>query len=310
MVYYLGGLIAIGAMTVFMNRGWEAFGGWGVFFIALAYGGVGLKLADMFRGRGYPVPAAICATFAVALTPLAIYALQQAMGWWPDASVYREYHHYIRWHWLYMELGTLAVGLAVAWRYRYPFLVLPLAVTLWHLSMDLAAMLAGGRPDFALRALVSMYFGLAMIGLALWVDLRTRHGADFAFWLYIFAVMAFWGGMTAQNSDSELSKFLYFCINLALIGGGVVLVRRVFVVFGALGSCAYLGHLARVFETSWLFPVALTAIGLGVIYLGVLWQRHERELTRRAHARLPAALRELLARRLGADPGAAEGNRV
>lgn len=45
-LYYLGGLIAIGAMTVFMTRGWEAFGGWGVFFIALAYAGAGLKLAD------------------------------------------------------------------------------------------------------------------------------------------------------------------------------------------------------------------------------------------------------------------------
>lgn len=235
----------------------------------------------------------------MALTPLAIYGLQQGMGWWPDASVYRDYHHYIRWHWLYMELGTLAAGLAVAWRYRYPFLVLPLAATLWYLSMDLAAMLAGGRPEFALRALVSMYFGLAMLGLALWVDLRARYQADFAFWVYIFAVMAFWGGMTAQASDSELSKLLYFGINLAMIGAAVVLVRRVFVVFGALGSCIYLGHLARLLEESWLFPVALTAIGLGVIYLGVIWQRHERALTRKIHARLPAPLHELLAQRLG-----------
>lgn len=30
-LYYLGGLIAIGAMTLFMNLGWEAFGGWGIF---------------------------------------------------------------------------------------------------------------------------------------------------------------------------------------------------------------------------------------------------------------------------------------
>ncbi len=305
-LYYLGGLIAIGAMTVFMNRGWEAFGGWGIFFIALAYAGVGLKLADLFRARGHAIPAGICAAFAVALTPLAIYGLQQAMGWRPDDSVYREYHRYIHWQWLYMEFGTLVVGAAVAWRYRYPFLLLPLAATLWYMSMDLAAMIAGGRPDFELRALVSMYFGLAMIGLALWVDLRSRHTTDFAFWLYLFGVMAFWGGMTVQNSDSELSKLAYFGINLALIGAGAVLVRRVFVVFGALGSVAYLGHLARVFEHSWLFPVALTAIGLAVIYLGVLWQRHERAIAARVHASLPATLRELLARRSGSVAGGEE----
>ena len=30
-LYYFGGLIAIGAMTLFMNLGWESFGGWGVY---------------------------------------------------------------------------------------------------------------------------------------------------------------------------------------------------------------------------------------------------------------------------------------
>ena len=36
-LYYFGGLVAIGAMTLFMNLGWEAFGGWGILFISLAY---------------------------------------------------------------------------------------------------------------------------------------------------------------------------------------------------------------------------------------------------------------------------------
>jgi hypothetical protein len=40
----MGGLIAIGAMTLFMNLGWESFGGWGIFFISLAYAGIGFKL--------------------------------------------------------------------------------------------------------------------------------------------------------------------------------------------------------------------------------------------------------------------------
>ena len=48
LLYYSGGLIAIGAMTLFMNLGWERFGGWGIFFISLAYAGVGLKLSDLY----------------------------------------------------------------------------------------------------------------------------------------------------------------------------------------------------------------------------------------------------------------------
>lgn len=294
-LYYLGGLIAIGAMTLFMNLGWESFGGWGIFVISLIYIAIGLKLTNVFQAKGYAIPAGICATFSVAITPLAIYSLQQALGFWPDDTVYRAYHQYIKWHWVYMELGTLAVGTVVAWRYKYPFLIMPLAVTLWYMSMDLAPMVAGSRPEFELRTWVSMYFGLLMVFLAFWVDIRARKTADYAFWLYIFGVMAFWGGMTAQHSDSELSKFIYFCINLLMMGVGVVLVRRVFVIFGAIGGSIYLGHLAStVFKDSWVFPIALSAIGLLIIYLGVLWQKNEKMITEKARSILPCQLRELL----------------
>jgi hypothetical protein len=38
----------------------------------------------------------------------------------------------------------------------------------------------------------------------------------------------------------------------------------------------YLGHLSyKVFRDSMLFPLALSAIGLGVVGLGILWQKRE-----------------------------------
>ena len=294
-LYYIGGLIAIGAMTLFMNLGWESFGGAGVLSISVLYAAVGLKITNSFAAKNLIIPAGICATFVVCLTPLAIYGLQQWLGVWPDESVYRDYHRYIKWHWLYMELGTLAAGLIIAWKYKYPFLIMPIAVTLWYMTMDITAILSDGDITWELRSLVSMYTGLLMIALAFWVDIRSRHSADYAFWIYIFGVIAFWGGLSAQDSDSELSKFIYFCINLLMIGVGVLLIRRVFVVFGALGSSGYLAYLASdVFSDSWLFPIALTAMGLGIVYLGIIWQKHEKVITEKTRALLPQPLQELL----------------
>ncbi|HEX5788621.1 MAG TPA: DUF2157 domain-containing protein [Woeseiaceae bacterium] len=295
LLYYFGGLIAIGAMTVFMNLGWERFGGWGIFTFAAAYAAIGVALSEFFRRRGHPVPAGVCATFAVALVPLALYGLQIANGWWPDDSTYRDYHRYIRWHWIYLELGTLAAGVIMLWRFRYPFMVMPVAVTLWYMSMDVAAMLMADTWDWEFRAFVSMWFGLATTLLAVWVDLRSRNSADFAFWLYIFGVMTFWCGLSMQDSDSEFAKFVYFCVNIGLVLIGAVLVRRVFVVFGAFGVAGYLGHLANeVFEDSWLFPVALAAIGLLIVYLGLVWSRHEAAVTAQLRSCLPLPLRELI----------------
>ena len=305
-LYYLGGLLAIGAMSLFMTLGWERFGGWGVFGIALGYAAVGLWLTRYFLyRRQLRIPAGIMAAFVVVLTPLAIYGLQVAMGWWSDDHFFREYHTRIDWSWLFLELATLAVAAVMLWRYRLPFSVMPLAVTLWYLSMDLVPMLFGPwefAPEYNLwdvRRWVSLWFGLAMILFALFVDLRARHSRqDFAFWLYLFGVLTFWGGLSLMESDSELSKFIYFCINLLLIGVGAMLSRRVFAVFGGLGAAGYLGHLAyEVFEDSWLFPFALTAIGLGVIWLGILWQRHEAVLAARLRGLLPAELRELIEQR-------------
>ena len=301
LLYYFGGTVAIGAMSIFMNLGWEEFGGWGIFFISFAYMSVGLKLTQHFQVKGFSIPAGICATFAVALTPLAIYGLQQAMGWWPDTSAYRDYHRYIQWHWLYMELGTLIVGIALARLYKYPFMLMPIAITLWYLSMDLVIMLSyDGKHSWDLRTIVSLYFGLAMIGIALWVDIRTRHlnksAGDYSFWLYLFGVMTFWGGLSAQHSDSELNKLIYFCINMLMMASGIVLMRRVFVIFGALGASFYLAHLAdHIFKDSWLFPITLCAIGLGIMYLGIIWQKHEYIWTQKLRVYLPQAIQELLA---------------
>ncbi len=301
-LYYFGGLIAIGAMTLFMNLGWELFGGWGIFYLSVCYALLGLGLCSQFNGKGYVIPAGICATFVICLTPLAIYGLQKGMGWWPDDSVYQDYHVYIKWHWIFMELGALMVGIILAWIYRYPFMIMPIAVTLWYMSMDIAAMLGDGQFDFELRAMVSMYFGLITVLIAFWVDVRSSQSADYAFWLYIFGVMAFWFGLSCQSSDSEMSKFIYMCINLFMILTGVILNRKVFVIFGALGCSYYLGHLAfQVFKFSMLFPVALTAIGFGIIYLGIIWQRNEAKLTKELRSILPKPLRDLLEARDSMD---------
>ncbi|MCK7580074.1 MAG: hypothetical protein MZV65_33325 [Chromatiales bacterium] len=100
------------------------------------------------------------------------------------------------------------------------------------------------------------------------------------------------------RSDSELNKFIYLCINLIMIVMGAMLSRRVFAVFGGLGAAGYLGHLAYdVFKDSMMFPFVLTIIGLGVIYLGIIWQRHEEMISSKLRELLPRPVRELIERR-------------
>jgi hypothetical protein len=128
--------------------------------------------------------------------------------------------------------------------------------------------------------------------LAWAIDLRSR--GDYAFWLYLFGALTFWGGLTALGSDSEIARFIYCLINIGLLGLGLFLQRRVYALFGGLGIALYLHHLAeRVFAASLLYPFALSLIGLAVIGAGLLLHRHAAALERAVQDRLPTWLAAL-----------------
>lgn len=297
-LYYLGGMIAIGAMSLFMTLGWNSLGGWGGFATAILYGVLALSLTQWLLERKHLyIPAGIMATLAVVMVPLAIFAAQTALGYWDAGKPYRDYHVFIDWRWIMMEFGTLAVGAILLWRYRFPFMLMPIAVTLWYMSMDLVPFLLGAERvyDWEIRKFISVYFGLLMTLLAFWVDLRSRFSRDYAFWLYLFGVLTFWGGLSLMNSGSELGRLAYCGINVLMILAGAVLGRRVFAVFGGLGVAGYLGYLSwSVFKDSLVFPFALSLIGFAIIWFGVLWQRRETEWSARLRGLLPAPLRELI----------------
>lgn len=241
-LYYFGGMVAIGAMTLFMTLGWQAFGAWGLLAISLGYTVACLKVADHLKVRHLPIPAGILATLAVCLVPLMVWCVQQGLGLWPPGGPerYSGYHTHINWRWMTLEFATLGAGVLMLWRYRLPFMVMPVALTLWYMSMDVAnALMQNDGFDWRFTRDVSLVFGLATCAIAVWVDVRSRRARqadwrqDYAFWLYLFGAIMFWFGLSMRDSSSELGKFLYALINVLLVFAGAAIGRRVFTVLGA-----------------------------------------------------------------------------
>ena len=298
LLWYAGALIVIGAMGLFTTLAFARLGGGALATIALVYAVVLAAAGDRLWRRGLLVPGGLLVTVAVTMAPLFVYGVQHALGWLNvpgrDFRDLYEFCRMARGSWVPLELATIAAGLVALRSYRFPFLVAPVAVALWALSMDVAPWILGDpSPGWPMRRLVSLWFGLATLIVAWAVDLRAR--GDFAFWLHLFGLLAFWGGLTALGSESEIAKFLYCLINIGLVGLGVFLQRRVYVLFGGLGIALYLHHLAeRVFANSLLYPFALSLIGLAVIGAGLLLHRRAAALERALQDRLPrwlAALR-------------------
>jgi hypothetical protein len=292
--YYLGALLIIGAMGWFITNAWNRLGGLTIAAIALAYalvfGGVGARL---FRRAATRVPGGLLVAVAVCMTPLAVYGLERWAGWWPagDPGGYTRFHPWIDGSWVVMELATIAAAALALWRVRFPFITAPAAYALWYLSMDGTDWLFGKHWTWQQECHISVIFGLVMLAVAWFLD--GRRDLDFAFWFYLFGLLTFSGGLTFLHSDNEWGKALYCLIHFAMLVAAVLLRRRVFLVFGGIGVFCYLAQEAQEhFRNSLGFTLALTAIGVVFIAVGILYKKNESMLEARLAPLMPARIRE------------------
>ncbi|MGE8322915.1 MAG: DUF2157 domain-containing protein [Pseudomonas sp.] len=294
--FYFGAMLIMAAMGWLLTEAWMSIGDGALLVIANLYILLLTLFALNLQKRAQPVAAGVLAAVAVSIVPLAVFAVERLAGWWPldDAqAAYHQYYTYVQGGWLAMEAATVLAGLLMLRLIRYPFIVMPIAVALWFMSMDLSEWIFGSPFSWEQRREVSLWFGLGLLIVFIGVDGRTRE--DYAHWGYLAGLAAFWGGLTLSDSGSELGKAVYCLINMALMGMAVLLRRPVFMVFGALGVAAYLGYLAyEVFAESLLFPVVLTLIGLAIIWLGLVYQKRRERLSQVMRSRLPEWVRAAL----------------
>jgi hypothetical protein len=298
LLWYAGTLLVISAMGLFSTLAFSSMGGKMLVATALVYAVLfGIAGHVLWHRKKLRTPGGLLIAVAVAMAPLAVYGLQDALGLWtkfgrPDEI--RDFYTWIKGSFVFMELATIAAALIALQFYRFPFIVFVMAVALWFLSMDIAPWITGaphGSSETARK--ISIWFGLGVIIAAIVVHLRQRT-QDFAFWLYLFGVMTFWGGISATSGGSNFDKAMYCCLNIAFLGLAMLLGRRVFAVFGTIGIAMYLGDLAsKLFRDSLLFPFALSAIGVAIIALGLYVNRHQAAIGAWIDARMPEPLRRL-----------------
>ena len=208
--YYFGALVVISAMTWFMTLGWEGFGGAGVLTISLSYAAL-LAFAGgfMWKCKELEVPGGLLVAAAVCMTPLVVYGFQKTVGIWPQEypGEYRDFYAWIRGGWFYMEVAIVAVGLVTLRFVRFPFLMAPVAVALWLMSMDVTPLIYGEQYIEAQGfQTVSLVFGIVMLLGSFLLDRRADK--DYAFWGYLFGLMAFWGGLSLFEGGGEIRMVL------------------------------------------------------------------------------------------------------
>jgi hypothetical protein len=265
-------------MGWFMNIAWNVFSGAGLLVVGLIYIACFTLLGNYFWTKpNFKLVGGLLYTVAVSIVPLSVYGLEKMLGIWPgqNPGEYTGFHVWVRGGWIVMELATVVVSLAYLHFRRFPFLMAPIAYSLWFLSMDITPLLQGklGEPNMDERRFVSLAFGVLMTTLAIFIDKRFgRAKGDFGFWLCLF------GGLlicTSMNSilyeNKSFGRYLAVLFNVAVMLAGVGLRRKTFVVLGGLGYL--LSFVTLFWQLNELAKVILVLIHLFVMALGVLLQR-------------------------------------
>jgi hypothetical protein len=298
LLWYAGALIVIGAMGLFSTVAFSEMGGYALTTTAVVYAAL-FTLAGhhLWHRRGLRIPGGLLIAIAVSMAPLAVYGVQSELDVWSHGTPgrYRDFYHFIKASFLYMEIATLVAAAIALYFYPFPFIVAIASVALWFMSMDIVQWVYGTTSlSWDMRRTVSLWFGLGTLIAAWVVDQRRWRDGDFAFWLHLFGLIMFWGGLSLTEGGTPLTKAIYCLINVLLMLLAVFFRRAAYAAFGALGVALYLGDLAsRMFRDSLLFPFALSLIGVAIIALGLYYYRRQPAIAAWFDRTMPDALKRL-----------------
>lgn len=291
--YYVGAGLSSLALALLFGLTWSRFGAIGLLSTALTglivLGVVLLKL----RKSHYIIPSSLIAFLITLVVPVIVYSTQVLLGFWPESLDFLSHHHGFSDLVLIIEIVTVLAALGLLFITHYPLLLLPITAAIYFLTLT-AAHLILGKIFFDMASIITIWFGLVLIIIGLIVDIVTRHTKDYAFWPYLIGMFCFWFVLMMRLMAGEVSDFFCFVIDLLLIGFGITVSRKMFVIAGVIGCYFYVTHLVNQFvDDRWLVVGLLAVMGLGIIWLGIIWQKYEVVINQRVQKWLPQVLREL-----------------
>ena len=271
---YGGTLLIMGALGWFATMGIEAWGGPGVLGIATVYGVLFAVVGGhLWRTPDLKVLGGLLVAAAVSMVAPAVYGLQRTLGLWPgiDPGAYRGFFQWVKGGWFAIEVATIVAGAVAVRLVPFSFVTLPIAVTAWFMSMDLTGLLFVA-PSSENHAAVSVIVGVSILVVA--TALRLARRTDLNFWLEVFGLLAFQGGLLVMNSDSGATKFAFLGIQCVLLTLGALWRRPVFIVFGVFGLIAVNGWALFGLDRA-ASPAMCLGLGLMTVCYG-LFAQHRR----------------------------------
>lgn len=276
-LFYVGGLLSIFAMTIFMKLAFDYISAYGTAILSIIYFFGGLKYSEHLKSESNLTPAGILATFSLVNFPLFIFSILYII--YPDVAIfsndYRLFFEKINSWFIIIELSTISMGLYLIYRLKYSFLMMPISFCFWFISIDIIDILFDTEISLHIRN-SAILIGSLMTTIGIYIDSKNKSFNDYSIWLYIFGFIPAWVAIMVF-SPGDLIQFAIFSINMFFIFFGSLIKRKVFVVCGSIGSYMYITDLVfSIFKDYWfILSVFLVISGFILIKFGLYLSKNE-----------------------------------
>jgi hypothetical protein len=289
---YLGLLLVVAACVSLLVVYWHDLGSPGVLVLAVAFLASSLVASEILRRRGLVQPAEVLEVVSVGWVGLATYAVQELVGFWPEAaSDSGEIHRGLT---TIAIAGLAAATLLLALR-PVPLLLVPLAGATVLLAVDLSEFVFGARIDDLDERQITAFLlplGVTWIAAGLWLDATRRRP---------FATWAHWCGLPMVGV-AVFAMIPKTVPGFAVVGalGAFALFFSAFVrhwsftVVGAFG--VLMATTASISEFGNVAPIVIAVVGIALIFVGLRWSRWRETIRTAALARMPEGARDFVER--------------
>jgi hypothetical protein len=278
---YAGGFTVLGSALGWLgyfsrHYGDAAYAAWALLVFVLLRG-----TAHAFLRRGRRVAAGVFAFAGVAGFAAFSSALFTWFGWLGHQGTSSTFRGFDTGR-LALELLTLAAAAVSLRTYRYPLLMLPVALVSWVFAADLLS--NGG--DWS--AVVTLVIGLLFLGWALAADGGPRR--PYGFWLHVAAGLLIGGSLLHFWHSGNVEWTLIVLASLVYVRLAVGLGRSSWAVLGTLGLLFAAVHFALEWASvsipffgptghhtrAWVPPLVFALTGTLLVALGLAANRRDR----------------------------------
>ena len=301
-LYYIGGLIMLGAMTSLMSDTIQHSTYTMILFLGTLYSTLFLGVGEFLWRKNEKLPAGILYFLFIAAVGFIVMDIEKMTGFFPhfaDMDKIPNYWDLCRFPVIVLSIITIVVNTVLQKFRPASLLAVPTIFCSYAIFMTIVDSIYGYKnitPTIFFTSNVIFGAGLSIVGF-----IKDRFAkADYSMWMYLIGATGFFMFaiplLDVLNIGVWQDQLICFVLSLIYIFIGLMIQRKPFSIIGIFGVIEYIMYLEidNIKSNTTLLTSVILITGLIILYAGVIYSKNVDKLRNLIESKLPEKIKKSL----------------